>query len=450
MTKQQHNWGKSQFWTPRTILSPSSLEELQKAILKAHSSKSKVRFAGSLHSLNALCATSDIQIQTDKLNRIISLDKSALRVKVEAGIKIGALLAELAKEGLSLPNQGYITEQSIGGAIATATHGSGRTGTLSGAVVEIELIDSRGNLHSLSPDANNHLFSAAIVNLGCLGAIYSLTLKCIPLKKLHLEKVKMDLETTLNQLSDLLNRYEYFQFIINPYGNETIVWKYHKTEEKPRNRFGYKWHRMLVKILAVCCFDIIPIPWWLMPSMIQLYLIASPLKSSVDVSYKLLSPADEGHYIEEEIAVPFERFKEALEATRKIINKHGANKNRPVAVILIRFANADSYGYLSPAFSRQTAYISLIAIVKEGYKELFREFETSLYPFEGKPHWGKANFLSKERFSLLYRENYNRFLEACKELDPDRMFSNDYIEKLLDPDCYPKLALKVCSLVPDA
>lgn len=431
MTKQLHNWGKSHSWKPKTILSPSSLQELQEAILRAAVNKNKVRFAGALHSLNELCDTTDIQIKTNKLNRILSLDKSALRVKVEAGIKINTLLEALAKEGLSLPNQGYIAKQCMGGAIATATHGSGKTGTLSSAIEEIELVDAHGKLHVLSPNSAKHLFCAAVVNLGCLGAIYSLTLKCIPLQKLHLEKVKMDLTTTLKQLPDLINKFDYFQFIINPYGHETIVWLYQKTDEKPRHRLRYKLHWMLVKMLAFSCFDIFPIPWWLLPSMLKLYFIVSPLKSCVDYSYKLLSPDDEGHYIEEEIAIPFERFQEALEETRKIIGQHSEKRNRPIAVILIRFAEADPYAYLSPAAGCQTAYISLITIAKEGYKELFHDIENALYQFSGRPHWGKVNFLTKDRIAKLYGENYTDFIAARNELDPDRMFSNHYTDKLV-------------------
>lgn len=433
---KMHNWGKSQIWFPETVLSPSTLKELREAILKARNSRSKVRFAGSLHSFNPLCTTNNIQVRTDQLDKVLSVDVSNLTVKAEGGIKITKLLAVLASHGLTLPNQGYITDQSIAGAIATATHGSGKTGTLSSFVEEIELIDAQGDLHRLSPSSNPHLFSAAVVNLGCLGAIYSVTLKCIPLGKLHLSKVKGTLQTTLEELNDLLTNNEYFQFTLNPYGDETIVWRYQKTERSPSQGLYYKFRWLLLKLMAVSSFDLFPPPSWLIPSMIKLYMAASPLKSCIDYSYKLLSPADDGHYVEQEIAVPFQYFKEALAVVRQIIEKHSKQKNRVVAIIMLRFADPCQFGYLSPAIGRKTAYISLISFDREGYKELFQEVETSLYLFQGRPHWGKVHFLKSPRIAQLYGSNYDRFLEARKELDPEGMFLNQYLHDLFDVrDC---------------
>ena len=84
------------------------------------------------------------------MNRILTVDKEKRWVKVEAGVKIHELARELAKVGLALPNQGYIDFQTVAGAIGTATHGSGKTGTLSSFVREIELIDGLGNEHRLT------------------------------------------------------------------------------------------------------------------------------------------------------------------------------------------------------------------------------------------------------------------------------------------------------------
>lgn len=428
MNKRQ-NWGKFQTWFPKETLYPESLEELRQIILKTKTRKGKIRLAGSLHSFNDLCATDETQVHTDKLNHVLSLDIENLRVRVQCGIKIKHLLEYLAKNHLTLPNQGYIDDQSIAGAIATATHGSGKTGTLSSFVEELKLLDANGILHSLSPTSNPHLFSAATVNLGCLGIVYSVTLKCIPLEKLQLAKVKSTLKLTLRDLPELLQMNEYFQFIIDPYSDTTICWLYQKTKEKVKGRLRYRMHWLLNKILAVSCFDLFPIPWWLLPSMIKIYTAASAMKSCVDYSYKLLSPADEGHYIEEEIAVPLEDLEEALTTTRQIINKYSEQKTRMVVVILIRFAQPDLYGYLSPALKRQTAYISLITIAKNGYQELFKEVETSLYCYQGRPHWGKVNCLTKETITELYGTNYINFLQARKELDPEGLFSNGIIDK---------------------
>ena len=427
MSHINHNWGKSNLWLPRIIYNPVSLTELRDLIIKASTQHSKIRVAGSLHSLNNLCVTTDIQVHTDKLCQVLKIDKQNLRVKVQGGIKIFKLLEILASEGLTLPNQGYIIDQSIAGAIATATHGSGNTGTISSFVEEIELIDAKGKMHILSPNTNAHLFSAAIVNLGCLGIIYSLTLRCIPLMKLHLTKVQSTLSVTLENLQETLQNHDYFQFAIDPYSDKVLVWFYKKTIEAYQNRGLYKIKRLLVKSLAVWSFDILPPPNSLVPYAVKLWLAVSPLKSCIDDSYKILSPADEGHYIEEEIAVPIENFEKALTATRQIIDRWSEQNRRMVAIILIRFCDPDPYGYLSPAYGRKTAFISLITIAKKGYLDLFKEVEMALYKYQGRPHWGKVNFLTREIVVQLYGSNVDKFLEARQELDPEGIFSNTYI-----------------------
>lgn len=389
-----------------------------------------MRLAGSLHSFNDLAATDGLQIQTDKLSQVLSIDKQRQIVKVQGGIKLRELLKVLAKEGLTLPNQGYIKEQSIAGAIATATHGSGKTGTLSSFVLELELLDAKGQLHTLNPETNPHLFSAAVVNLGCLGVITSVTLRCIPLQKLQLSKIRSILPDTLKEKDEFRHQNDYFQCMVNPYSDKVVNWCFKRTDSDYQNRGLYFMHWLFIKSLAVGTFDVCPPPNRFLPMLLDFFFWASRFDKVVDDSYVLLSPADEGHYIEEEIAVPYEHLDEALNTTRKIIGRFREQNKCFVVVILLRFAEADSYGYLSPALGKKTAYISLITLARKGFQEFFRAVEQALYAYEGKPHWGKFNSLTGEEIAMLYGERFTRFLEARRELDPKGLFLNNYCEKL--------------------
>ena len=65
-------------------------------------------------------------------------------MRVEAGIRLHALNEALAAAGLAMPNLGDIDRQSIAGAIATATHGTGLgLGNLATTVVGMELVNGR-------------------------------------------------------------------------------------------------------------------------------------------------------------------------------------------------------------------------------------------------------------------------------------------------------------------
>lgn len=425
-----HNWSKVEKWSPRELKYPSSLEELKGEILTAKAKGLKIRAVGSLHSYNDLCVTKDVQIFTDKLNKVLFIDKANLRVRVEGGIKVKDLLEILAKEDLTLPNQGYITAQSIAGSIATATHGSGKTGTISSFVEEIELVDARGELRILNAQTNDHLFSAALVNLGCLGVVYALTLRCVPLYKLHLTKVKSDLKKVWEELPEILNASDSVLLYLNPYNQDVLVWRCQKTAGEVRNRWGYRLQRLIVKILAVTSYEYLPPPKWFFPFLSKTFMAVSSNFSCVDYSNRILSPADEGIYVEEEIAVPVEHLKKAIEEVHQLIKQFGLTHPLMVGVVAVRFVAADPKGYLSPALDRSVAYITFVTIVKKGYRYLFQAFETAMFKYQGRPHWGKIHTLTKEKAAELYPDTFSKFVDAKRELDPQGLFSNDYINRL--------------------
>lgn len=429
---KHRNWSRVQFWIPKEVVYPSSIEELKKIILSAKERKLKIRAIGSLHSFNDLCVTPNIQIHTDKLNKVLSIDHQKMTVRVEGGMKLKALLKHLAKEGLTLPNQGYILSQSIAGAIATATHGSGKEGTMSSFIEEIELIDADGKLQILSPKTNEHLFSAAVVHLGCLGIIYALTLRCIPLHRLKLTKFKSNLNACLKDLPQLLKTYDHFMFAVCPYTERAICIGYQKTGEEVRGRWHYLVHRALLKTIFVLGFEYLPAPRWYFPYLFRIYSAFSANFSCTDESYRILSPEDEGLYVEEEIAVPVHDLENAIKDAKKTILQYAQNHPLIVSAIYVRFAGPDRYGYLSPSLDQPVAYLSFVTRIKKGYRELFHEFEKALFNYQGRPHWGKIHTLTKEKVEELYPQTYRRFVEAKKTLDPSGLFSNDYIDRLFE------------------
>ena len=67
-------------------------------------------------------------------------------MRAEAGITLAALNRGLQERGLALPNLGDIDAQSLAGALATGTHGTGaRLPNLSAQVEALELVDGTGS-----------------------------------------------------------------------------------------------------------------------------------------------------------------------------------------------------------------------------------------------------------------------------------------------------------------
>jgi len=52
--------------------------------------------------------------------------------------------------------------------------------------------------------------------------------------------------------------------------------------------------------------------------------------------------------------------------------------------------------------------------------------------FGGKPHWGKKHDLTYSQLSSLYNTQLQRFVDVRNKLDPQRIFTNDYLRRVLE------------------
>lgn len=64
-------------------------------------------------------------ISLENLNALLNVNKNNNTVTVEAGMSLHKLHVVLRENGLALSNLGSISDQSIAGVMATATHGTG-------------------------------------------------------------------------------------------------------------------------------------------------------------------------------------------------------------------------------------------------------------------------------------------------------------------------------------
>ena len=106
---------------------------------------------------------------------------SGSTVTASAGLRYGELAGPLHAQGHALRNLASLPHLSIAGACATGTHGSGDAlGNLATSVTALEMVTADGDLAVLSRDANGDEFRGAVVGLGALGIVTSLTLDIVP------------------------------------------------------------------------------------------------------------------------------------------------------------------------------------------------------------------------------------------------------------------------------
>ncbi len=171
------NFGRNISFVPRRSYRPCGEEEVLR-ILETHRDGT-VRVLGAGHSWNPGIESSDALVDLRHL-RHMRVDGDRKRVTVGAGCRIGALLKHLSKRGLTLPSIGLIDRQTVAGAVATGTHGSGRH-SMSHYVesMRIACYDADGRAEVRTVDSGRAL-RAARCSVGAMGVVLELTLPCVP------------------------------------------------------------------------------------------------------------------------------------------------------------------------------------------------------------------------------------------------------------------------------
>ncbi|KAL6752479.1 hypothetical protein V8C86DRAFT_2752850 [Haematococcus lacustris] len=147
----------------------------------------------------AVLAQSEPGIMAGRPNSSVNIVTTAIRplairvleeeeaVVVDAGVITIDLLNYLANyvtarapTGWTLPAFPWYVYQTVGGAVATGTHGSSlKWGTMSNQVLEMQLVVANGSLVTLTPASHPFLMRAARVAVGKLGIITQLKMRIV-------------------------------------------------------------------------------------------------------------------------------------------------------------------------------------------------------------------------------------------------------------------------------
>ncbi|MBA3721138.1 MAG: FAD-binding protein [Parachlamydiaceae bacterium] len=391
----QENWTNclgNQICTPVEYDEPKSLRELCEKVNEAVLKNQTIKAIGNGYSISDIGCTNGRLISLKYLNQIRSIDLEKKLVRVEAGISISELNEKLAVYELALPNQAAITEISLGGALSTGVHGTGHTGTLSSFLREIELITADGTLLKLSPNSDCEAFEAAAVGLGSLGIIYAVTLQCESLFYLRPAQEITTLEYVLESYKTLNDSNDFFQFFWNTDNNSVVINKWNRCEKNDSK-------------------DSIPsykaLPWYL-----------------IDANDKDLFS---------EIAVPIDFLAVVVDKIAELIQKY-RDLGAKVTDLNIRFVEKDLHALLSPASNGPVAYIAFCILEEDKHLMLYKDLEENMMRFQGRPHWGKINFLDYKKTLQLYGTNLEKFIQVKRRLDPNGVFSNQLINHVLDPE----------------
>lgn len=422
------NWAGDQTCEPFEFAQPRSIEEIVAVVTRAREAGRTVRVVGAGHSFTPSVLTDGSLISLDAMQRVLNVDRDARLVRVEAGIRLRTLNEALALEGLALENLGDIDVQSIAGATATGTHGTGaRLKNLSAAVAGVEMVTGTGEVVRI--DASHTDLRAARVSLGALGVITSVTMRVVPAFTLRGVDAPMPLVRVLDDLDRFVEDNEHFEFYMFPHSGTAQTRTNNRVEQEPRPPSRLKaWFED--ELLVNRVFGATRRVGRRFPSTIPAInrLTAKAWGSSVrvDRSFDVFASSRKVRFTEMEYAIPRQHAHAAIREVKEIADRASPKVSFPIEV---RFVAADD-AFLSPAEGRATCYIAVHAFEKMPWGHYFRAVEGAMGAFQGRPHWGKRHFQTHESLRARYA-NWDRFLEVRERFDPERRFSNDYLRQVL-------------------
>jgi xylitol oxidase len=415
LTEPLANWAGNVDFGAERFHRPTRVEDLRRLI----AGSSQVRALGTGHSFSPVADTTGDLVSLADLPSVIDIDTSRNTVRVGPGVRYGELARYLNDAGYALGNLGSLAHIGVAGACATATHGSGdANGNLATAVSALEMITADGDVVTLTRDGDGEEFRGAVVALGALGVVISLSLDIrpaftvrqwvytdLPREQLdeHLATIfasaySVSLFTTWR--SPRIDQVWLKQWVSEPCrGDAAPVWRGARLADGPRH----------------------PVPGQPAASCTQQLGVPGPWHERLP-HFRLEYTPSSGQELQSEYLLPRARALEALHAI-------AAARDRVAAVLQvceIRTVAADDL-WLSPSYHRDTTAIHFTWISDlRAVAPVIALVEAALTPFEPRPHWGKIFGLRPE----FVRGQYERlpdFQRLLRRYDPAGVFRNQML-----------------------
>jgi FAD/FMN-containing dehydrogenase len=329
-----------------------------------------------------------VLLDMDGWQGVVDTDVQARKATVRSGTRIFQLGGPLHAAGLALRNQGDIDKQSVAGAIATGTHGTGPTlQNFSAAVIGIRMVLADGEVADIDA-ASGDLFRAARHSLGGVGLVSEIRLALRDAYRLHERQWKDDPDAIFARIDDLMAATRHFEFFWMPQGDWCACKTLAETDAEPD-----------------------PLP--------------DRQNERIGWSHDIISSIRDDKHTEMEYSVPAEAGPACFAELRSMILSDFADLQWPLEY---RTLQSDEV-WLSTARRRETVTISAHQDISLDDRPLFEACEDVFIRYDGRPHWGKVHYRTGAELADLH-PTYRQWWAVRDAVDPDGVFLTAYLETL--------------------
>lgn len=418
------NWSGGQLCQPAGRIDVSSEEELVRFL---KTSSGPIRPIGSGHSFSALVPTDGHLVVIDQLGGILDYDSDTLQTTIGAGSRLGDLGAQLDAIGQGMLNLPDIDRQTLAGATATGTHGTGLSlQCLSAYITELRLITANGDVMDIDA-SDGDLFDAVRVNVGALGVVSRIRMQNRAAYRLKKREWIAPTEDMLTNFDELAASHRHFEIFPLVYSDYSLVLAIDEVDESKAEA-----EEAVAEGEEIALSDLRELgdnPTPLERLTRNNALVANTQATeSVDVSHKILTNVRNNRFNEMEYSVPIEAGAECVREILKTIYDRAIDVAFPLEY---RYVSGDD-PWLSMAYGAEPhATISIHRTASEDYSPYFDIIEPIFWKYGGRPHWGKLHNLTHRELIQLY-PRFKDFMEIRESLDPTGRMLNEHLRTLFD------------------
>jgi len=431
MNGKWSNWSRGVECRPKTVVAPGNEIDLAGAIRCA---EPPVRVPGSGHSFTPVCATDGTLLDLSAFSGLKAVSFDPPTATIHAATPLWAVGPALHAKGLALKNMGDIDRQTLGGVVATGTHGTGRTlGSFSSEVAAFRIVLASGDVLNCSAQENTEIFLAGRVALGMLGVMTEITMSVRPCYRLVEDDFFLGSNELFEKLDGLVANNRHFEFFWFPWSDIAVCKALNETEKPapaPRNAEALRrrgLHYDSGSRVFAGINEVLPYMPFLLKPAHELFSRFMPTPAKARWSHETFPSPRPVRFNEMEYAVPVAR---GADCVRDVVNEIRRKRINTGFPIEFRTVAADDI-WLSPFYRRDSATIAVHQYHKVDTGKLFDACEAIFRTYEGRPHWGKRHTRSRDELVALYPA-FERFCSLRREVDPNGKFLNSYLRALFE------------------
>jgi L-gulonolactone oxidase len=407
---------------PAEIIPVQCEHDIVGAICAAHERACAVRAVGGLGSKNDCYGTDGLSLDLSGYGGVLAFDGRT--VTVQAGMKMGRLNDFLRRRGAIVPTCGEWQGATVAGSLATGSHGgSSHYGIHPTSVLGLRLITANGQ--ALDVGRDSPYFDHAILSMGTLGVISTVTFACEPAFHLELETRVVPLSEFLRDHAACSEAADFFAAVWFPTVHRVLTFTANRVP--PRAHTGPRMQRFSVKTFL---FDAAA-------RYLDLDVVSDEhlARTWVDDGDRILCPIEDltakmkvlrtlsRDWRETELAVPVDVAPDVIERIDRVLHDHRESMLNAAG---FRMTPADGFS-LSPCSGRDTFWIDIF--FDEWDCGFAYELAEVVEGFDGRCHWGKYLTLAPDYLCAQY-PRLDEFKAARRALDPDGLFANHYTRRL--------------------